>query len=196
MTKLLLMFLEFFKTGLFAVGGGLATIPFLREIGVRYGWYTMSDLSTMIAVSESTPGPMGVNMASYVGFSQYGVLGSIVVTLGLVLPSLIIICIIANFLEKFKEAKLVQQIFAGLKPAVVGLIGSAVISMSSTVAFIAVATIDILVTTLFGDYTFSTFHWKQFICLFILLALSKYKPKLHPIWFIVASAVVGIVFAF
>ena len=97
------MFLEFFKTGLFAVGGGLATIPFLREIGVRYGWYTMSDLSTMIAVSESTPGPMGVNMASYVGFSQYGVLGSIVVTLGLVLPSLIIICIIANFLEKFKE---------------------------------------------------------------------------------------------
>ena len=75
MTKLLLMFLEFFKTGLFAVGGGLATIPFLREIGVRYGWYTMSDLSTMIAVSESTPGPMGVNMASYVGFSQYGVLG-------------------------------------------------------------------------------------------------------------------------
>ena len=174
MPKLLLMFLEFFKTGLFAVGGGLATIPFLREIGVRYGWYTMSDLSTMIAVSESTPGPMGVNMASYVGFSQYGVLGSIVVTLGLVLPSLIIICIIANFLEKFKEAKLVQQIFAGLKPAVV--------------AFIAV--------TLFGDYTFSTFHWKQFICLFILLAFSKYKPKLHPIWFIVASAVVGIVFAF
>ena len=168
MSKLLLMFLEFFKTGLFAVGGGLATIPFLREIGVRYGWYTMSDLSTMIAVSESTPGPMGVNMASYVGFSQYGIL--------------IIICIIANFLEKFKEATLVQQIFAGLKPAVV--------------AFIAVATIDILVTTLFGDYTFSAFNWKQFICLFILLALSKYKPKLHPIWFIVASAVIGIVFAF
>lgn len=182
MPKLLLMFLEFFKTGLFAVGGGLATIPFLREIGVRYGWYTMSDLSTMIAVSESTPGPMGVNMASYVGFSQYGILGSIVVTLGLVLPSLIIICIIANFLEKFKEATLVQQIFAGLKPAVV--------------AFIAVATIDILVTTLFGDYTFSTFRWKQFICLFVLLALSKYKPKLHPIWFIVASAAIGIVFAF
>ena len=104
------------------------------------------------------------------------------VTLGLVLPSLIIICIIANFLEKFKEATLVQQIFSGLKPAVV--------------AFIAVATIDILVTTLFGDYTFSAFNWKQFICLFILLALSKYKPKLHPIWFIVASAVIGIVFAF
>ena len=83
---------------------------------------------------------------------------------------------------QFKEAKLVQQIFAGLKPAVV--------------AFIAVATIDILVTTLFGDYTFSAFNWKQFICLFILLALSKYKPKLHPIWFIVASAVIGIVFAF
>lgn len=182
MVKILLMFFEFFKTGLFAVGGGLATIPFLREISIRYGWYTLKDLSTMIAVSESTPGPMGVNMASYVGFSQYGVLGSIVVTLGLVLPSLIIICIIANFLDKFKEAEIVQQIFSGLKPAVV--------------AFIAAATIDILVTTLFGDYTFSVFNWKQFVFLFILLAASKYKPKLHPIWFIVASAVVGIVFAF
>lgn len=182
MVKLLLMFFEFFKTGLFAVGGGLATIPFLREISVHYGWYTLNDLSTMIAVSESTPGPMGVNMASYVGFSQYGVLGSIVVTIGLVLPSLIVICVIANFLEKFKEATLVQQIFSGLKPAVV--------------AFIAAATIDILVTTLFGDYTFSVFNWKQFICLFVLLAASKYKPKLHPIWFIIASAVIGIVFAF
>ena len=176
------LFFEFFKTGLFAVGGGMATLPFLYDMADKTHWFTSAQLADMIAVSESTPGPMGVNMASYVGFSQYGVLGSIIVTLGLVLPSLIIICIIANFLEKFKEAKLVQQIFAGLKPAVV--------------AFIAVATIDILVTTLFGDYTFSAFHWKQFICLFVLLALSKYKPKLHPIWFIVASAVVGIVFAF
>lgn len=184
MPKLLLMFIEFFKTGLFAVGGGLATIPFLREISNTYGWYSLNDLSTMIAVSESTPGPMGVNMATYVGFSQYGVFGAIVVTLGLVLPSIIIICIIANFLEKFKEAQLVQEIFSGLKPAVV--------------AFIAVATIDILVTTLFGGYNqiLHNFNWKQLICLVVLLLVSHYKPKVHPIWFIVASAAVGIVFAF
>ena len=176
------MFLEFFKTGLFAVGGGLATIPFLREIGVRYGWYTMSDLSTMIAVSESTPGPMGVNMASYVGFSQYGVLGSIVVTLGLVLPSLIIICIIANFLEKFKEAELVQQIFAGLKPAVVGLIGSAVISMSSTV-FIPHG----FNTTVFTDISFYTT-----LIIFLISVVLAFK-KLNPILIICLSAILGIV---
>ena len=182
MPKLLLMFLEFFKTGLFAVGGGLATIPFLREIGVRYGWYTMSDLSTMIAVSESTPGPMGVNMASYVGFSQYGILGSIVVTLGLVLPSLIIICIIANFLEKFKEVTLVQQIFAGLKPAVVGLIGSAVISMSSTV-FIP----DGFNTTVFTDISFYTT-----LIIFLISVVLAFK-KLNPILIICLSAILGIV---
>lgn len=180
--KLLLIFLEFFKTGLFAVGGGLATIPFLREIATRYGWYTLNDLSTMIAVSESTPGPMGVNMASFVGFTQYGIFGSILVTCALVLPSVIVICIIAQGLEKFKEAEIVQQIFSGLKPAVV--------------AFIAAATIDILVTTLFGSYAFSTFHIKQCICLIIFLLISKYKPNLHPILFIVASAIIGIAFAF
>lgn len=186
MPKFLLMIYEFFKTGLFAVGGGLATIPFLTEISNKYGWYSLSDLSTMIAVSESTPGPMGVNMSTYVGFSQYGILGGIVMTLSLVAPSIIVICIIANFLEKFKEAKIVQDIFSGLKPAVV--------------AFIAAATIDILVTTLFGGYdqlkTFSCFNWKQLICLVAFLAASKYKPKVHPIWFIVASAAIGIVFAF
>ena len=182
MTKLLLMFLEFFKTGLFAVGGGLATIPFLREIGVRYGWYTMSDLSTMIAVSESTPGPMGVNMASYVGFSQYDILGSIVVTIGLVLPSLITICIIANFLEKFKEVTLVQQIFAGLKPAVVGLIGSAVISMSSTV-FIP----DGFNTTVFTDISFYTT-----LIIFLISVVLAFK-KLNPILIICLSAILGIV---
>ena len=136
----------------------------------------------MIAVSESTPGPMGVNMASYVGFSQYGILGSIVVTLGLVLPSLIIICIIANFLEKFKEATLVQQIFAGLKPAVVGLIGSAVISMSSTV-FIP----DGFNTTVFTDICFYTT-----LIIFLISVVLAFK-KLNPILIICLSAILGIV---
>lgn len=179
MPKLLLMFIEFFKTGLFAVGGGLATIPFLTDIANKYDWYTLEDLSTMIAVSESTPGPMGVNMATYVGYSQYGILGAFVVTMGLVLPSIIVICIIANMLEKFKNAKIVNEIFSGLKPAVV--------------AFIVAATVDIFVTTLFGDYTFSAFNYIQAIMLVVFLGVSYKFPKVHPIWFIIAAAVLGIV---
>ena len=90
---LLRLFYEFFKTGLFSVGGGLATIPFLQDIGQRTGWFTDADLTTMIAVSESTPGPMGVNMATYVGFETAGLPGAVVATLGLITPSIIVIII-------------------------------------------------------------------------------------------------------
>ena len=99
---LLRLFYEFFKTGLFSVGGGLATIPFLQDIGQRTGWFTDADLTTMIAVSESTPGPMGVNMATYVGFETAGLPGAVVATLGLITPSIIVIIIIAGFLQKFR----------------------------------------------------------------------------------------------
>ena len=91
------LFFEFCKVGLFSVGGGLATIPFLTDLGERTGWFTSAQLADMIAVSESTPGPMGVNMATYVGFTSGGVLGGIVATLGLIFPSLVIILIIAGF---------------------------------------------------------------------------------------------------
>ena len=127
-----LMFLiifEFFKTGLFAVGGGLATIPFLAEMGEKYGWFTMETLSTMIAISESTPGPMGINMATYVGYSLLGVLGSLLSTLSIVAPSIIVICIIANYFEKFKNAKIVKEIFNGLKPAVIAFIIAACLDL-------------------------------------------------------------------
>ena len=88
MSEFIRLCIEFFKTGLFAVGGGLASIPFLKEMAVKYGWFTIEDLTTMIAVSESTPGPIGVNMATYVGFHMYGLAGGIAATLSLVAPSI------------------------------------------------------------------------------------------------------------
>jgi chromate transporter len=119
------LFLEFFRAGLFAVGGGLATIPFLTDISLRTGWFSQADLTNMIAVSESTPGPMGVNMASYVGYTVGGIPGGVVATLGLVTPSIIIILIVAAFLNRFRNNPTVEAIFYGLRPASTGLIAAA-----------------------------------------------------------------------
>lgn len=115
MTGLLRLAFEFFKTGLFAVGGGLATLPFLYAMGSATGWFTAQDVANMIAISESTPGPMGVNMATYVGFTSFGIPGALVGPLGLVFPSVVIIILISKILNKFKESKLVQDIFYGLR---------------------------------------------------------------------------------
>ena len=123
--KLFELLYEFFKTGLFAVGGGFATLPFLYDIGKRTGWYTAGDVSNMIAISQSTPGPMGINMATYVGFSVSGLIGALLAPTAIVLPSVIIIIAISKALTKFKEAALVQKIFYGLRPASTGLIVAA-----------------------------------------------------------------------
>ena len=116
---------EFFKTGLFAIGGGMATLPFLTNIGETTGWYTQTELMNMLAVSESTPGPIGINMATYVGFTVGGVPGAILATLSEVAPSIIIILIIAVMLKKFRDSKYVNNAFYGLRPASTGLIGAA-----------------------------------------------------------------------
>ena len=97
------LFWEFFKAGLFAIGGGMATVPFLQEISRKTGWYTAGDLADMIAVSESTPGPIGVNMATYTGYTVGGPLGSVAATLGLVFPSLVVILIVAKILAAFRS---------------------------------------------------------------------------------------------
>ena len=125
MNELLTMCIEFFKTGLFAVGGGLATLPFLTQMQEKYGWFTAEELANMIAVGESTPGPIGVNMATYVGFSSFGVLGGLLATLSLVLPSLIVIMLIAKAMDKYQKNPLVQNMFAFMRPAVAGLIAAA-----------------------------------------------------------------------
>ena len=132
-TTLLTLCYEFFKTGLLAVGGGLATLPFLSEMSNKYdSWFTHAELADMIAVSESTPGPIGVNMATYVGFRVMGnfgagwsILGAVLATVSLVLPSLIIVVIIAKMMCKYMSNKYVQWAFSGLRPAVTGLIAAA-----------------------------------------------------------------------
>lgn len=189
---LLQLFLEFFRVGLFSVGGGLATIPFLTDLGNRTAWFTQAELANMIAVSESTPGPMGVNMASYVGFETAGPVGCVVATLGLVTPSIIVILIIARFLQKFRSSKTVDGVFYGLRPASTALIASA--GFLSVVKSSLLALDQFGVTRAIGDL----FHWKAvvlFAVVFALIHVPKVK-KLHPILFIAASAVIGIVFQF
>ena len=124
MTYLRLLW-EFFKTGLFAIGGGMATLPFLKNIGLSTGWYSQTDLMNMLAVSESTPGPIGINMATYVGFTVGGVPGAIIATIGEVTPSIIVILIVAAFLKAFRDSKWVSAAFCGLRPASTALVAAA-----------------------------------------------------------------------
>ncbi|MCQ2741384.1 MAG: chromate transporter [Alphaproteobacteria bacterium] len=117
-----LLFFEFFKIGLFAVGGGLVTLPFLFDLSEKYGWFSATELADMIAVSESTPGPIGINMATFAGFNTAGVAGGLSATLGLVLPSIVIIILVARMLDKYRFNIRVQNILEGLRPAVLALI--------------------------------------------------------------------------
>ena len=122
------LFWEFFKTGLFAIGGGMATIPFLYDMSAATGWFTSEDVANMIAVGESTPGPIGVNMATYVGYLtgqgagglSGAILGAAIATVGLITPSIIIILIVAVFLKNFRDNRYVQNAFYGLRPASAG----------------------------------------------------------------------------
>lgn len=185
MNMLLLLYFEFFKVGLFAIGGGLATLPFLYDLAAKYSWLTTTMIGDMIAISESTPGPMGVNMATYVGFQNSGVIGSIVATLGLITPSIIIIIIIANVLVKFKESKAVKNIFYTLRPAATGLIASAGLSVIILALF----------KTSITAFSFSKLDYKCLL-LFVLMIIFTRKTKFHPVVAIAVSGVIGILFSF
>lgn len=192
------LFYEFFKTGLFTIGGGMATVPFLYKMSDATGWFTYNDLANMIAVGESTPGPIGVNMATYVGFITgmeqgglpFAILGAIVATLGLITPSIIVILIIASFLRSFRDNKYVNSAFYGLRPASAGLIAAAGVSVVQSALF-------------FPEYFAEGFNlnavnwagWILAIVLWILTNKVKKTKGLHPIVFIAASAVIGIVFS-
>lgn len=186
--KLMALSFEFFKTGLFAVGGGLVTLPFLYDIGKRTGWYTAGDVSNMIAISQSTPGPMGINMATYVGFSISGLIGAVVAPTALIFPSVIIIIVISKTLTKFKEAALVQKIFYGLRPASTGLI---------VAAGLGVAKITLLnlpkyqITQDLADLL----NYKSIILATAIFGIMK-KFDLHPIVLILIAAITGVVFKF
>lgn len=173
---------EFFKIGLFAIGGGMATLPFLMDLTTRYDWYTKADLTNMVAISQSTPGPVGINMATYAGYNAAGIPGAIAATLALVAPALIIIMIIAKFLADFSENPTVQAAFYGIRPAVAALIGYAVFELMQ----ISLAAVN-------GNGITSIDHISLFICLavFCIMQLSVCK-KLHPLVWILLGAVIGI----
>ncbi|MEG1662247.1 MAG: chromate transporter, partial [Clostridiales bacterium] len=130
-----LLFYEFFKIGLFAIGGGLATLPFLYDLAAQYPWFSEGQLTDMIAIAESTPGPLGVNMATFAGYQAAGISGGIIATLGLILPSFCITLVLCRFLSKFSMDIRVQQIFYGLRPAVAGLIAAVAVSLLQIALF-------------------------------------------------------------
>lgn len=180
MMLLLELVVEFFKIGLFSVGGGLATLPFLYELANAKDWISISDISNLVAISESTPGPLGVNMATYVGFLQSNIVGAVIAPLSLVLPSLIIIIFVAKFLNKFRESKVVKDTFYGLRAA--------------SCALISAAGFGVLRLALFGE-KITDFFWQGAV-LGIILYFAIKKLKWHPVAFIALSALVGIVFKF
>ena len=191
------LFLEFFKTGLFAVGGGMATIPFLYDMAEATGWFSSTDLANMIAVGESTPGPIGVNMATYVGFVTgmkdagipTAILGAVTATLGLITPCVIIILIVAAILKSFRNNKYVNSAFYGLRPASTGLIAAAGFSVVASTLFFS---------DVWGIGNFlGAFNWKGIVLaalLWVLTNVVKKTKKWHPIVFIGFSALVGIIF--
>ncbi len=181
------LFFEFFKTGLFVVGGGMAAVPFLYDISKRTGWFTEQMLADMIAVSESTPGPIGVNMATYVGYTTAGVFGSVAATLGIIIPSVIIMQIVARLFVKLNEKPLVKAAFYGLNPAVVGLISAAAFQVLN----ISVLNINNIVSL---ESIFAGINPIALALFCVLLIAMLYFKKAHPIFFLAAAAAAGIVF--
>ena len=174
------LFAEFFKTGLFAVGGGLATLPFLRDMAGRTGWFSEKDLADMIAVAESTPGPIGVNTATFAGYKTAGIGGAAAATVGLILPSLLIILMIAAFLQSFRQNRWVAGLFSGLRPASVALIAAAGLSLCGT-AFFSGGAVNAKALALAAILLYFSFFCKK-------------TKEWHPLVFILFSAVFGIAF--
>ena len=189
---LLRLFWEFFKTGLFSVGGGLATLPFIYDISDKTGWFTHAQIADMIAVAESTPGPIGINMATYVGYTTAGIAGSLCAPLGIIVPPITIILIIAKFLQRFRESTLVDHAFYGLRPASSALIAAAGVSV------VKIALLD-LPAFAASHAAADLFAWKAIalaVVIWLMTNVVKQTKKLHPLFFIALSAVVGIVFRF
>ena len=186
------LFFEFFKVGLFSIGGGLATLPFLSDLGTRTGWFTAADLANMVAVSESTPGPLGINMATYVGFHIGGVPGGIIAPVGEVAPSVIVILLVARFLQRFRSSWLVDAAFYGLRPASTALIAAALVEVCSMALVVPAALTQI--GALRGAEVLTVFHWPAIVLAAAVFLLMNWRAlkKVHPIVFIAASAVIGV----
>lgn len=181
----LLLFYEFFKTGLFSIGGGLATIPFLYDIADNTGWFTHAQIADMIAISESTPGPLGAKMAVFAGYQTAGVAGGVAAVIGLILPSIIIILIIAKFLKAFRENRYVCDTLYGLRPASTALIAAA------CAAIIKMSFLDPELFKQTGKFSDLFTFFSIALAVAVFLLINKFK-KIHPIIFIAISGAAGI----
>lgn len=184
MSLLITLFWEFFKIGLFSIGGGLATLPFLYELSNKYQWFSAEMLTNMLAISESTPGPLGVNMATYAGYHTAGFLGGIAATLGLITPSILIIFLVAHFLTKFKNNKYVQSVFYILRPIATGLVISAIYQ----IAKIILINIEKFQET---KQLLHLFRGKELI-LFSVFLFCIFRFEKSPLFYIVLGAAAGI----
>jgi chromate transporter len=184
--ELLSLFWIFFKIGLFTFGGGYAMIPLIQQELVGGGYIEADLLYDFIGISESTPGPVAINMATFIGMNQHGILGALATTIGVALPSFIIILLIASLGSKFIESKGVGMAFKGLKPAVIGLI------FSVSVVLIFHAIFPLIHFDRF-HFDFSVFNWKTLVIMFLILIATVFYKKISPIQIILLSAVLGIV---
>jgi chromate transporter len=178
----LLLAYEFFKAGLFAIGGGLATLPFLMQMSVTYpSWFSIEELMNMIAVSESTPGPIGVNMATYVGYHVAGIWGAGIATFALVLPSYLSILLVIRVLDRFRTSRVINGGMEALRPAVTGLIAASGFSVLWACIF----------RTVGGIASFQWLAFVLFLCFFTVMQLKPFK-KLHPLVYIAIGAILGV----
>lgn len=187
------LYFEFFKIGLFAIGGGLATLPFIKQLAGKYGWITQKQILDMIAISESTPGPIGINAATFVGNITAGTLGGILATIGVVTPSFIIILLVAHYFIKFSETQIVKSVFTGIRPAVTGLIAA----VGFEVAKVTLFNVDVIskALTIFDVKILPMLNIKAVILFGVIIFLMN-KHKKHPITYLLGSAVIGIIFKF
>ncbi len=182
------LYLEFFKIGLFAVGGGFTAIPFIRQLAEKHGWITQKQILDMIAISESTPGSMSVNSATFVGNTTTGILGGLVAAIGVITPPIIIILLVGYYFLRFSEAPATKSAFKGIRPAVTGLIAAVGFDIARTVLL----NINI-VENKFALGLLSALNIKAIILFGIVLYLMiKYKK--HPIIYLLGLAVIGIIF--
>ncbi len=191
MTELRL-FYEFLKIGLFSIGGGMATLPFLQDMADRTGWCTAAEIADMLAVSESTPGPIGINMATYVGYEVSGIPGAICATLGVIIPGTILVIIVMSLIDRFRESKICEGAFYGLRPASTAMIAAAGI----LVCELTFLNKDLFIET---GMPKDLLNFKALILAALLLFLTrgpKLTKNLHPIIFIAFSAAIGIIFSF
>lgn len=182
----LLLVYEFIKTGLFSIGGGLATMPFLYAMADKYPWFTRTLLVDMIAISESTPGPIGINMATYAGYAAAGISGGIVASLAIITPSIIIVSGVVRVLDRFKESRMVKNAFYGLRPAVTALIAWAGLGITTYTVINLDAFPDIL----------HVINIKQFVLYILLLLAARLYKKTQPVYLIAAAAMIGALLQF